>query len=293
MPAASMLGAAHVELVPPTRVPPSRHARAGCRRSSDATTRARVEGCSDVNVEILTPRASRERGESDGQHARSAHRPLHVERLSCCSPAGKAMRFIPPTRDYAGYIFDCDGTLVDSMPLHFRAWRAAFREHGARFEFDWELFVSRAGMPLEQTVEALNVQFATSLDPRQVVTAQLSAYRSLLAQVTAIEPVVAFARQVALRAKLAIASGGQRPEVESSLRSIGILDLFSVVVAGNEVKHGKPDPEILQRCAEGLGVAAKDCLVIEDGELGIEAARRAGMDWVRVEAVAPLLEEGW
>jgi HAD superfamily hydrolase (TIGR01509 family) len=202
------------------------------------------------------------------------------------------MRFVAPTRGYAGYIFDCDGTLVESMPLHFRAWRAAFRQHGASFDFDWPLFVSRAGMPLEQTVEALNVQFATALDPRQVVAAQLATYRTLLAQVTAIEPVVAFARQVAREARVAVASGGQRPEVESSLRSIGILDLFSVIVAGDEVKHGKPDPEILLRCADGMGVAPKDCLVIEDAELGIEAARRAGMDWVRVEAIVPLLAEG-
>jgi HAD superfamily hydrolase (TIGR01509 family) len=201
------------------------------------------------------------------------------------------MRFVPPTRDYAGYIFDCDGTLVDSMPLHFRAWRAAFRQHGASFDFDWALFVSRAGMPLEQTVEALNVQFATKLDPEQVVAVQLATYRTLLAKVTAIEPVVAFARLVAQHSKVSVASGGQRPEVESSLRSIGILDLFSVIVAGNEVKHGKPDPEILLCCADGMGVAPKDCLVIEDGELGIEAARRAGMDWVRVEAIVPLLED--
>jgi HAD superfamily hydrolase (TIGR01509 family) len=201
------------------------------------------------------------------------------------------MRFVPPTRGYAGYIFDCDGTLVDSMPLHFRAWRTAFRRHGASFDFDWALFVSRAGMPLEQTVEALNEQFGAALDPKRVVEVQLETYRTLLAEVTAIEEVVAFARQVAQVAKLSVASGGQRPEVEASLVNIGIFDLFSVIVAGSDVSRGKPDPEILLRCADGMGVAPHDCLVIEDGELGIEAARRAGMDWVRVEAVAPSLEE--
>ena len=201
------------------------------------------------------------------------------------------MRFVPPTRDYAGYIFDCDGTLVDSMPLHFRAWRAAFRHYGATFDFDWQLFVSRAGMPLEQTVEALNLQFSTTLDPKRVVEMQLTTYRSMLASVPPIEPVVEFAKLVAARAKLAVASGGQRVEVERSLRQVGILDLFSVIVAGNEVTRGKPDPEILLRCAEGLGVSPRDCLVIEDAELGIEAARRADMDWVRVEALPPILAD--
>lgn len=196
-------------------------------------------------------------------------------------------RFTPPTRRYDGYIFDCDGTLVDSMILHFKAWRAAFEQHAASFDFDWQLFVSRAGMPLEQTVEALNGQFSTTLDPKRVVAVQLATYRTLLAEVRAIEPVVAFAREVAAHAKLGVASGGQRPEVEESLRNIGILHLFEVIVAGNEVARGKPDPEIFLRCAERMGLTPERCLVIEDGELGIEAARRAGMDWVRVESIAP------
>lgn len=196
------------------------------------------------------------------------------------------MRFIAPTRDYAGYIFDCDGTLVESMPLHFRAWRHALASQGASFEFSWKLFVSRAGMPLEETVLALNEQFGTTLEPAPVVAAQLALYRSLLPSLTAIVPVVEFARDVAARAPVAVASGGHRAEVEASLRLIGLGGLFQCVVTGNDVQRGKPDPEILLRCADGLGVHPSQCLVIEDAELGIEAARRAGMDWVRVEALA-------
>jgi HAD superfamily hydrolase (TIGR01509 family) len=201
------------------------------------------------------------------------------------------MRFVPPTRDYAGYIFDCDCTLVESMPLHYRAWRRALEEHAATFDFDWELFTSRAGMALEQTVTALNLQFSTQLDPGEVVAVQLATYRSLIAHVTAIEPVVAFARQVALRAPLSVASGGHRAEVEASLHNAGIFELFLCIITGHDVKHGKPDPEILLRCAEGMRVRPADCLVIEDGALGIEAARRAGMDWVKVETIAPTSDE--
>jgi len=196
------------------------------------------------------------------------------------------VRFIVPSRDYAGYIFDCDGTLVESMPLHFRAWRHALESHGASFEFSWQLFVSRAGMPLAETVVALNAQFGTALDPTTVVAAQLALYRSFLPTLTAIAPVVEFARQVATRAPVAVASGGHRAEVEASLRLIGVADLFQCVVTGDEVLRGKPDPEILLRCAEGLRVRPSECLVIEDAEFGIEAARRAGMDWVRVEALS-------
>jgi HAD superfamily hydrolase (TIGR01509 family) len=197
------------------------------------------------------------------------------------------MRFVAPTRAYAGYIFDCDGTLVDSMALHFRAWRHALGAHNAPFEFDWALFTSRAGMPLEQTVLELNAQFGTLLDPLPIVALQRTSYRSFLPGVTAIAPVVEYARRVALSAPVGVASGGHREEVEISLRNVGLAGLFRSVVTGSDVTRGKPEPEIFLRCAAELGVSPAECLVIEDGELGIEAARRAGMDWVRVEAEAP------
>ena len=200
------------------------------------------------------------------------------------------MRFVRPTQSYQGYIFDCDGTLVESMPLHFRAWRQAFQAHAAPFDFHWELFTSRAGMPLEETVLALNEQFSISLDPGGVVAVQRATYRTLLSEVTAIESVVDFAREVARHAPVSVASGGHREEVEASLRNIGLLPIFRCIVTATEVTRGKPDPEILLRCAAGMGVAPRDCLVIEDGLLGIEAARRAGMDCVRVEA--PIPDEG-
>ncbi|HVZ35284.1 MAG TPA: HAD-IA family hydrolase, partial [Polyangiaceae bacterium] len=76
-------------------------------------------------------------------------------------------------------------------------------------------------------------------------------------------------------------------EVETSLRNVGLTGLFRAIVTGTEVTRGKPDPEIMLRCAADLGVPPSECLVIEDGELGIEAARRAGMDWVRVESDPP------
>jgi HAD superfamily hydrolase (TIGR01509 family) len=148
------------------------------------------------------------------------------------------------------------------------------------------VWVRRGGCPPAETVAALNLQFSTALDPALVVELQRATFRSLLTQVTAIEPVVAFARAMALRAPVGVASGGHRQEVEASLRNVGLDGVFRTIVTGDDVLRGKPDPEIFLRCAEGLGVPASECLVIEDGEFGIEAARRAGMPWVRVEAYA-------
>src|SRR5690606_32499419 len=81
-------------------------------------------------------------------------------------------RISPPERLFSGYIFDCDGTLADTMPLHHLAWQRALAEQGATFSFDWDLFVSRAGMTLEQTVVELAAQFSVPLDPVATARAQ-------------------------------------------------------------------------------------------------------------------------
>src|SRR5690554_6032570 len=105
--------------------------------------------------------------------------------------------FTPPLASYAGYIFDCDGTLADTMPLHHRAWQRALAEHGANFLFDWKLFTRRAGMTLEQTVIELSEQFEVSLDPHAVARAQRRYYAELEVHTQPIHDVVQFARGIA------------------------------------------------------------------------------------------------
>lgn len=195
-------------------------------------------------------------------------------------------RFTPPTRRYAGYVFDCDGTLVESMPLHHQAWLSALRKGGARFDFSWELFNARAGMTLEQTVDELNAQFGCRLHADNVSREQRRAYGQLLGNVKGIDCVIDFARDLHGTAPLMVASGGRQQEVEQSLHNVGIHALFDDVVTSSDVTRGKPDPEIFLLCAERMKLRPSDCLVLEDGELGIEAAQRAGMDWARVEPLS-------
>ncbi len=196
--------------------------------------------------------------------------------------ASPTARFTPPTERYAGYIFDCDGTLVETMPLHHRAWKSALAQAGAGFDFSWELFNQRAGMTLEQTVVELNAQFGARLEAERVAKVQRQVYRELLGDVRPIDCVVQYARRVRRHAPVAVASGGRHAEVTTSLRNARLLDLFDPIVTSSDVRHGKPDPEMLLLCAQRMGVAPADCLVVEDGALGIEAAERAGMRWVRV-----------
>lgn len=196
-------------------------------------------------------------------------------------------RFTPPSRRYAGYIFDCDGTLVDSMPLHHRAWCVAFERFGAPFEFDWPLFMKRAGMPIDATVRELNAEFGCALPVDEVARLQHEVFLERLAHLEPIHEVVELARSLKGVAPMAVASGGSRPTVLRSLQMVGIADWFPTVFTASDVRQGKPHPEMMLACAQAMGVAPGDCLVIEDGQSGIDAAIAAGMDWVRVEAPDP------
>ncbi len=200
----------------------------------------------------------------------------------------KPPRFTRPTRLYDGYVFDCDGTLADTMPLHFEAWRAALRAAGATFDFDWQLFTSRAGMSLERTVEELSAQFGVPLDPLAVAGTQREVFARLESSILPVDEVLSFAREVARSRPVAVASGSLRPNVERSLTLIGARDLFAVIVTPERVERGKPFPDMFLLAARELGVDPAKCLAIEDGELGIDAARRAGMDVAIVtEAIHP------
>jgi beta-phosphoglucomutase-like phosphatase (HAD superfamily) len=196
--------------------------------------------------------------------------------------------FSLPTREYSAFIFDCDGTLADSMPLHQRAWVTALRKYGATFDFGWELFMSRAGKSIERTVAELNAEFGLTLDPASVSAAQRAEYDVLALGVKPIESVLQYARERAQAGcPVSVASGGDAVTVARTLRTIGAADLFPIVVTVEDVEHGKPAPDLFLLAAQRMGVAAEQCLVFEDSLLGITAAERAGMGAVLVASRDP------
>lgn len=188
-----------------------------------------------------------------------------------------------PNRNFAGYIFDCDGTLADSMPVHYRAWRRAFEAHGASFTFDWKLFYSLAGIGHADSIRMLNERFGDRLDPDGVMASQAEFLETTFDQVGPIAPVVALARELARRAPVAVGSGSSRAHVLSALKAIGMAGFFEHIVSKDDVCRSKPDPETFLKCAELMGVPPQDCLVFEDGEPGLVAAERAGMATVYVD----------
>ncbi len=184
---------------------------------------------------------------------------------------------------YRGFIFDCDGTLIDSMPLHFSAWKEALSAAGARFEFTWTEFLSRAGMSLDQTVAELEVKFGERLDRQTVAQVKRRAYALRQHEIPPIVEVVEFARALHGHFPLAVATGSRRAEVETTLERLGLLSLFETIVTPSDVARGKPEPDMFLLAAERIQVAPEACLVLEDGESGLEAARRARMDYVVVQ----------
>jgi len=177
-------------------------------------------------------------------------------------------------------IFDCDGTLVDTMPIHFAAWTKALEPYG--ITMGEKRFYQYAGMPTAKIIEILSREQGIAVSPERVAEEKENLYLEFLHRAAPIDDVIAIARREQGHRKLAVASGGWRRIVEAALNVVGVLDLFPVIVGADDVEHGKPHPDVFLEAARRLGVAPEHCLVYEDGELGFEAARRAGMQVIDV-----------
>lgn len=188
-----------------------------------------------------------------------------------------------PGKSYAGYIFDCDGTIADSMPLHYQSWLHAVRIQIPAFEWPEKLFYSMAGLNVTESVSRLNAHFGVQIDARKAEQDKLSFFETVSHLIEPIPPVVALASELAAKnIPRAIGTGAHRTDAEQTLKAVGARSLFEIVVAQEDVKRGKPDPETFLRAAELMGVEPSQCLVLEDGELGIQAATSANMDIVRI-----------
>jgi HAD superfamily hydrolase (TIGR01509 family) len=192
-----------------------------------------------------------------------------------------------PTGDFAGYIFDLDGTLIDTMPVHYRAWEAALRHAGLVETLDEDYFYALGGVPSLQVAQLLAAKHGLPItSPEAIAEHKERLYLDRFDEITLIEPVVAFARKVASTRPVAIATGGTPDIAIPAIAAAGLSELFPIVVTPHDVApgRGKPHPDMFLEAARRLGVAPEHCLVFEDAEPGICAARAAGMQVVRVES---------
>jgi HAD superfamily hydrolase (TIGR01509 family) len=192
-----------------------------------------------------------------------------------------------PAGSYSAYLFDCDGTIADSMPLHYVAWKTALAEWNCSFEE--KLFYAWGGIPVAEIVSLLNKRDGLSMPVEDVSRRKENLYLGMLPQLKAVPEVVEHIEAQYGRIPFAVVSGSTRDSVTASLVSLQLLDRFDALICAGDYAKGKPDPEAFLLAAAKLGVAPKTCLVFEDTDLGIQAAKAAGMAAVKI---APPWERG-
>lgn len=197
------------------------------------------------------------------------------------------MKLTIPAGDFAAFIFDLDGTLVDTMPLHYRAWNRAMQRVGLQEELSEDLFYSLGGMPTRGVAAVFAKHYGLLIDVEKVFHEKEALFTEMMSEMKYIEPVVAFARKMHGRFPLSVASGGPKVVVTHTLQLMKLADLFPVVVTPEDVTHGKPSPEMFLLAAKKMGIAPEKCLVFEDAVPGIQAAEAAGMKWVHVDSRIP------
>jgi beta-phosphoglucomutase-like phosphatase (HAD superfamily) len=179
-----------------------------------------------------------------------------------------------------GIIFDCDGTLADTMPLHWRAWQVIAARHGLHFPLD--RFYSLGGVPSRDILRLLSAEQGLRIDPLVVAREKEAEYLPLIAQVEPINIVVGAAREHYGKIPLAVASGGTQRTIGQVLDHLDIRHLFQTVVTSEDVAHQKPAPDIFLEAARRIGVPPQFCRAYEDTDLGMKAIRAADMEAVDV-----------
>ena len=182
---------------------------------------------------------------------------------------------IPVPDDIKGLIFDCDGTLVDSMPLHMKAWKEAVHSFGANF--DPEFFFSKKGMRSKDIVAQFSLQSGKPLNGADVVRLKDNFFLQHIADVMPLPIVVDVVRRYHKILPMAVASGGGREIVERELQVTGIVNFFDVILTADDPFKPKPFPDLFLEAARKIGVQPSLCQVFEDGDLGLQAAENAGM----------------
>jgi HAD superfamily hydrolase (TIGR01509 family) len=190
------------------------------------------------------------------------------------------MKLALPEGVFKAYLFDCDGTIVDSMPLHYIAWKTALAEWGCTFDED--LFYSWGGKTVNEIISTLNRMQTLAMPVEALGTRKELLYFDSLPSLKAIPEVVEHIDARHRSIPFAVVSGGRRDSIVRSLTAVNLLNRFEIIVGAEDYVRSKPAPDAFLLAAERLGVMPADCLVFEDTELGIQAATAAGMASVRV-----------
>ena len=183
---------------------------------------------------------------------------------------------------YKAILFDMDGVIVDTEPLHVAAFQASLKHYGHDLsEKDYKQHF--AGKTDEDGFKQYFAFINEEIDLLVIMDEKAKAYLKLAAdQLVPYPGIIELIRTVSQHVPIALVTGSLRIEAEAVLNEFGITNCFTAVISANDVQHGKPDPEGYLKGAQAVGVDPADCIVIEDSPSGIEAARAAGIRCVAV-----------
>ena len=172
-------------------------------------------------------------------------------------------------------IFDLDGTLADTMPVHFLAYKNILIKYG--INFTPELFAKLAGVPAVGTIEKLNEWFGTKMNPEEVGHFKEREYEKIMHKMKPVAPVVELAKKYHGKMPMAVGTGGYKRLAWKTMNILGLDKYFDILVSAEDIQRPKPFPDTFLKCAELMGVEPGGCEVFEDALLGIQAAKSAGM----------------
>lgn len=177
---------------------------------------------------------------------------------------------------YDAIIFDMDGTLLDTMPNHVKAWEMTAENY--QFPFDQTWLHSLGGMPSYKIAGEVNKRYQLNLDQREVSRFKMATFATLPFAGEFIEHTLEVFKLHINTKPMAIGTGSQRDSALRLLTEAGVVDAFDCVVTATEVENHKPNPDTFVMAAEKMGKTPANCVVFEDTQLGLKAAHAAGMD---------------
>lgn len=182
---------------------------------------------------------------------------------------------IPVNRNAKGLIFDMDGTLADSMPLHYKAWKLTAEENG--FTYTEKQFLETAGMPTHKIVPVINKELGLNLDPEEFSRRKEEHFLENINDVKLIQPVAEIILEYHNKLPMSIGTGGKKKIAKLTLEILGFDKYIDIIVSAEDVENHKPYPDTFLKCAELMKVPPECCQVFEDGEMGLLAGKSAGM----------------
>ncbi|GAB1451816.1 fructose-1-phosphate/6-phosphogluconate phosphatase [Draconibacterium sp.] len=172
-------------------------------------------------------------------------------------------------------IFDLDGTVSDSLPVHLETWNRIGDKYG--FIFDPNILHEMTGRPTIEFAERVVEQYNLSEKPEKLVKMKQESFWGLAHLLKPIDEIVAIVKANYGKMPMTVGTGASRKSAEVQLKELNLEKYFDAIVSADDVTKHKPEPETFLECARLMGVEPRFCQVFEDGDLGISAAKKAGM----------------